>query len=102
MNYKPIYPSFLDNDWWYDFPSGELYHIERVTEKPTEQPSKAPEHYSKCAIEPIEYIYANKLGFFEGNIVKYITRWREKGGVEDLKKVIHYVELLAKYEGLKL
>ena len=95
---KPIYPSFLDCGWWYGSPTEELYHFDKDVEKLP----KTPDHYSKCSIEPIDYIMKNGLGFCEGNIVKYITRWREKGGVEDLKKVIHYVELLAKHEGLKL
>ncbi len=51
-------------------------------------------HYKDCAIEPIEYIYANKLGYCEANIVKYITRYSSKGGEQDLDKVIHYAELL--------
>jgi hypothetical protein len=54
-------------------------------------------HYNK-AIQPIEYIYKNNLGFIEGNIVKYITRHREKNGVEDLKKIKHYVDLLIELE----
>ena len=51
-------------------------------------------HYKDCAIEPIEYIMANDLGYCEGNVVKYITRYASKGGVQDLDKVIHYIELL--------
>jgi hypothetical protein len=51
-------------------------------------------HYKDMAIQPIEYIIANDLPFIEGNIVKYITRWKQKGGVEDIKKVIHYAEIL--------
>lgn len=51
-------------------------------------------HYKDCKIEPIEYIYANNLGYCEANIVKYITRYASKGGEQDLDKVIHYVELL--------
>ena len=58
----------------------------------------AGEHYKTQKIQPIEYILANKLPFIEGNIVKYITRWREKGGIEDLKKVKHYTEILMEYE----
>lgn len=55
-------------------------------------------NYTKCSIQPIEYIHANNLPFIEGNVVKYITRWRAKNGIEDLKKVIHYVELLIELE----
>lgn len=52
------------------------------------------DHYKKLTIQPIEYIYANGLGFCEGNVVKYITRWRDKNGIADLEKAKHYIELL--------
>jgi hypothetical protein len=55
-------------------------------------------HYKDMAIQPIEYIHKNGLGFCEGNIVKYITRWKTKNGIEDLKKVIHYAELMIQME----
>ena len=51
-------------------------------------------HYKDMPLQPIEYIMKNNLGFCEGNVVKYITRYSSKGGVEDLRKVIHYTELL--------
>lgn len=50
-------------------------------------------HYKDCAIQPIEYIHANDLDFFQGNIVKYVTRHKKKNGAQDLRKVIHYAEL---------
>jgi len=56
------------------------------------------EHYKKCAIEPITYIEANRLGFHEGNIVKYITRYEYKGGMDDLKKAKWYIERLIERE----
>jgi hypothetical protein len=55
-------------------------------------------HYKDMTIQPIEYIHKNGLGFCEGNVVKYITRWKTKNGIEDLKKVIHYAELLIQME----
>lgn len=55
-------------------------------------------HYKDMPIQPIEYIQRNRLNFCEGNVVKYISRWRQKGGVEDLQKVIHYVNLLIELE----
>jgi hypothetical protein len=55
-------------------------------------------HYKDMAIQPIEYIHKNGLGFCEGNVVKYITRWKTKNGIEDLRKVIHYAELLIQME----
>jgi|TARA_R100001530_G_scaffold35674_1_gene27826 hypothetical protein len=59
------------------------------------------DHYRVLAVQPIEYITKNKLDWCEGNIVKYITRHAVKGGKEDIKKVIHYAELLLqlKYGG---
>ena len=51
-------------------------------------------HYKGCKIQPIEYIQANSLSYEQGNVVKYITRYKDKGGVEDLRKAIHYIELI--------
>lgn len=50
-------------------------------------------HYD-VSLQPWDYIAANNLGFFEGNVVKYVTRWRVKGGVEDLYKARHYIDKL--------
>lgn len=55
-------------------------------------------HYKDKAIQPIIYIHANNLGFCEGNVVKYITRWKEKNGIADLEKAKHYIELLIEME----
>ncbi len=51
-------------------------------------------HYKGKLIQPWDYIAANNLGYFEGNIVKYVSRWKEKGGVDDLKKARHYLDKL--------
>ena len=59
-------------------------------------------HYTDCAIQPIEYIWANGLGFSEGNIVKYVTRWKSKGGIKDLEKAKHHIALLIEHETAKL
>jgi hypothetical protein len=56
------------------------------------------EHYKGKAIQPVEYIAANKLNFLEGCIVKRITRWREKDGFKDLHKIKHEVDLLIEME----
>ena len=55
-------------------------------------------HYKELAIQPFDYIQSNGLGYVEGNVVKYVTRWRQKGGVEDLKKARHYLDLLIERE----
>jgi len=55
-------------------------------------------HYQLGGIQPIEYIHANNLSFIEGSIIKYISRWRYKNGVEDLEKIKHYIDLLIELE----
>ena len=60
------------------------------------------EHYKDRPIQPVEYIHANKLDFFQGNVVKYITRWRDKKGIEDLEKCKHYLEMYIELETKKL
>lgn len=59
----------------------------------------AGDHYKKLKIQPVEYIYANNIGYLEGNVIKYITRWRDKGGNADLLKARHYIDLLLELEG---
>jgi hypothetical protein len=61
----------------------------------------AGSHYAENAVQPWDYIIANGLGYLEGNIVKYTTRWRRKGGIDDLKKVIHYAEKLIEVEEMR-
>jgi len=51
-------------------------------------------HYKGKTIQPWDYIAANDIGYFEGNIIKYVSRWRDKGGVDDLKKARHYLDKL--------
>ena len=55
-------------------------------------------HYKDLKIQPIEYIHANGIPFAEGCAIKYLTRWRAKGGVEDLKKARHFIDLLIELE----
>ena len=61
---------------------------------------EAPSYY-KTAIAPIDFIMANNLNFCEGNIIKYITRYKEKGGVEDLKKAKNYLTYLIEHYNKK-
>lgn len=51
------------------------------------------DHYAKHTIQPYEFITANKLSFFQGNVIKYVVRYKDKNGIEDLQKIIHYCEL---------
>ena len=51
-------------------------------------------HYKDMAIQPSQFINKNKLLFAEGNAIKYICRHAHKGGKEDLKKAIHYIDMI--------
>ncbi|MDB4339648.1 DUF3310 domain-containing protein [bacterium] len=51
-------------------------------------------HYKDMAIQPIDYIMRNRLDYCEGNIVKYVSRYRYKNGIEDLRKARHYIDML--------
>lgn len=55
-------------------------------------------HYKDMAIQPFEYIYRNGIGFAEGCVIKYVSRWKTKNGVEDLKKARHFLDLLIEQE----
>ena len=60
------------------------------------------DHYSKLAIQPVEYINANKLTYLQGNVVKYISRYNHKGKpLEDLQKARHYIDMLIELEDKK-
>jgi hypothetical protein len=51
-------------------------------------------HYKAHPIQPWDYIAANGIGYFEGNIIKYVSRWQLKNGIDDLRKAQHYLEKL--------
>ena len=55
-------------------------------------------HYKKYSIQPVEYLFSNNIPFIEGSIIKYVTRWRDKGGVKDLEKARHFIDLLIELE----
>jgi hypothetical protein len=56
------------------------------------------DHYKSKAIQPWDYIASNNLGYLEGCIIKYISRHREKGGLEDLQKAQHFLAKLIEVE----
>ena len=78
-------------------------HLEKVSNKAEPKPynplvtQEGGGHYKDKGIQPLEYTMKNNLSFCEGNVVKYISRYKSKNGIEDLAKVIHYA-LLASYE----
>ena len=58
-------------------------------------------HYSKLAIQPAVYAEQNKLSYLQGTIIKYVTRYKDKGGVEDLYKAMHSIKILIELEDNK-
>jgi hypothetical protein len=78
--------------------SPEAHILESTYSKPSDQIGGT--HYSSKAIQPIEYINANQLNYHQGNVIKYITRYKDKNGIEDLRKAIWYIEDLIKQEQL--
>lgn len=57
-----------------------------------------PNYYGTQGFQPADYIWKNGLNFFEGNVIKYVTRHREKGKADDIKKAIRYLEFILELE----
>lgn len=80
---------------------GEHYEMtekERVDAFLARKRQVGGKHYTNKKIQPWDVIEANQMGFFDGNALKYIMRYKEKNGVEDLRKAIHYLERLIEME----
>ena len=60
------------------------------------------DHYKTMEIQPLEYIVKNDIGYLEGNVIKYVSRYQAKNGLEDLKKAKHYLNILIELEVEKL
>lgn len=103
--------SGIDFQVWSNFITPANYEKEMATARrnqpvhPTEPSPLAAiniqvggSHYKSLPIQPVQYIHMNNIPFIEGCIIKYATRWRDKGGVSDLKKIIHFTELLIELE----
>jgi hypothetical protein len=56
------------------------------------------DHYKYWEIQPVEFIMKNNIPFCEANAIKYLCRWRKKGGIDDLRKAKHYIDLLIEAE----
>ncbi|MGB2832955.1 MAG: DUF3310 domain-containing protein [Methylotenera sp.] len=60
------------------------------------------DHYKSMVIQPVQYILANNIGFVEGNIIKYISRYKAKNGLQDLKKARHFIDILIEQQTKQL
>jgi len=84
-------------DMSYEYPkraTNHLYIDESGVHTRANEQQVGGAHYAVKAIQPWDYIIANDLGYLEGNVVKYVSRWKDKGGIEDLKKAQHYLQKL--------
>jgi hypothetical protein len=75
-----------ENEW------DNLKHMNKA--KTASEMQVGGDHYQRLPIQPIDFALANNLGFLESNVVKYVTRHRDKGGAEDIKKAIHYCNFI--------
>ena len=83
---------------WSSYKEGEVYwdhvrHCAETSDFDKHIKQEGGNHYN-MPIEPIEFIVKNDLGFREGCIVKYVCRYKAKGGAEDIRKAIHYLEMI--------
>lgn len=73
-----------------------------VTTKPDANARQVQgDHYKRLTIQTWDYIAANNIGYLEGNVIKYVSRWRDKGGVADLEKARHYLDKLIELQCAK-
>jgi len=56
-------------------------------------------HYKKHKIQVWDFILANDIPYMEGSAIKYLCRWKDKGGVQDLRKAVHFIERLIEEQG---
>lgn len=55
-------------------------------------------HYKDFPIQPAYFCHVNNIPYLESTAIKYLCRWRKKGGVQDLEKAIHFIELIKEFE----
>ena len=60
------------------------------------------DHYQKLAIQPMQYSLLNGLDACQHTVIKYVTRFRDKGGIKDLEKAKHCIDMLIEFEMSKL
>ena len=58
-------------------------------------------HYKKFMIQPAEFCYYNNIPYLEATAIKYLCRWKDKGGIQDLEKAKHFIDLLIEFQNGK-
>ena len=56
------------------------------------------DHYKKFKIQPAEFCYKNNIPYLEATAIKYLCRWKDKGGLQDLEKAKHFIDLLIEFQ----
>lgn len=72
---------------------GDLLRAKGIVTTSANMKQIGGDHY-KTPIEPWDYIVANNIGYLEGNVIKYVSRYKSKNGLQDLEKALHYLEKL--------
>jgi hypothetical protein len=99
-----IYESKYGNQYLYRHEFEQVTGVKMKYPEKAEKEPKASEkqiagnHYKKLKIQPMQYNLANNMNYAQANAIKYITRYKDKNGIEDLKKAIHCLELLIEFE----
>lgn len=96
---------------WCSYYSDFVLDIRRITPPasatswrkatPAPAPAAKPAHYSGMAVDVIDFCLRNGIPYPEGNIIKYVCRWRKKGGIADLEKARDYLDRLIAHEKSK-
>lgn len=90
----------LDAEWFLR-PPGEAEQRETTTPKPATSSAydhqEGGSHYNNFPIQPAYYNIFNGIPWAEGEVIKYVSRWRTKGGVQDLKKARHICDMLIEF-----
>ena len=74
----------INTDYFYVCPTCRSHDAE-------EKDNINPDHYGNSGIDVIDFCQANNLDFMQGNVIKYITRYRKKNGLEDVRKAVEYI-----------
>lgn len=80
------------------FPEDSMAYAETSADQPALATQVGGGHYKGYAIQPVEFCMKNKLDYCQSNIIKYVVRFRDKNGMEDLRKAKHYLEMLMEFE----
>lgn len=84
--------------WQLDFSTKTYHFMSTRSDKTSLEKQVGGTHYKGMAIQPAEYNHKNNIGFLAGSAIKYISRYQNKNGAEDIKKAIHFLEMLLEME----